>query len=56
VQVIAAYVAFLLVLVAFGLSIICVGVLSIVLCEGANWAWSRFYSRALHDSSVFGHH
>jgi hypothetical protein len=46
-QAIAAYLIFMLTLVALGLSIIFAGVLSIALYEGTSWIWSHLHSRAL---------
>jgi hypothetical protein len=44
-QLIAAYLGFVLIIVALGLSIISIGVLSIALYEGTGWIWSQLYSR-----------
>jgi hypothetical protein len=38
-QAIAAYLIFVVVLVALGLLVICAGVLSIALYEGMSWTW-----------------
>jgi hypothetical protein len=48
-QIIAAYMEFMLFVVAFGLSIICVGVFSIALCEGTSWIWVHLHSRGIES-------
>ena len=42
-QTLAAYLAFMLVVMALGLSVICIGVCSIALYEGASVVWSRLH-------------
>ena len=51
-QAIAAYFLSMLAIMGLGLSIICGGVLSIALYEGASWMWSRLGSGFLQRSKV----
>jgi len=51
-QAIAAYLVFILAFIILGLSIVVAGVVSIGLCEGASWIWSRFSSTSVGEQRI----